>query len=128
MEYGAQYVTPCGITEMLELCADNWNMMDVSVILYSFTSSISFSAFPASIALQHYYISLTASSAYLLDNVDCSGTESSLSDCRHNGIGVQNCNEGGREAGVICNCKFCVCCFFSLATLCSIHCISRQGV
>ena len=140
MEYGAQYVTPCGITEMLELCADNWDMMDVSISLYSFPkkkkifitcfsfpSSNSFSSSPASFALQHYYISSTASSAYLLGNVDCSGNESSLSDCRHNGIGVQYFNERRREAGVICNCKFCVCCF-STATLCSIHCISRQGM
>ena len=99
---------------MLELCAGNWDMMDVSIILYSFTSSISFPASPASIALQHYYISSTASSAYLLGNVDCSGNESDLSHCRHNGIGVYNCNEGGREAGVICNCRFCVCCLLLL--------------
>ena len=91
---------------MLELCADIWDMMDVSISLYSFPSSICFPASPASIALQHYYISSTASSAYLLGNVDCSGNKSSLSDCRHNGIGVYNFNEGGREAGVICNCKF----------------------
>ena len=101
---------------MLELCAGNWDMMDVSIILYSFQPSISFPASPASIALQHYYIYSTASSAYLLGNVDCSGNESSLSDCRHNGIGVQDCNKRGREAGVICNCKFCVCCF-STATM-----------
>ena len=35
---------------------------------------------------------------------------------------MQDCNERGREAGVICNCKFCVCCFstatpWSIATL-----------
>ena len=98
------------------LCVDNRDMMDVSIFLYSFPSSISFPTSPASIALQHYYISSTASSAYLLDNIDCSGNESSLSDCRHNGIGVYNCNKQGREAGVICNCKFCVCCF-SIAIL-----------
>ena len=37
-----------------------------------------------------------------LDNVDCNGNESKLSECQHRGIGIHDCAEGVEEAGVIC--------------------------
>ena len=37
-----------------------------------------------------------------LDNVDCNGNESTLSECTHRGIGIHNCYEGFEEAGVVC--------------------------
>ena len=40
----------------------------------------------------------------LLDNLGCSGTETSLLDCPSNGIGVHNCAHS-EDAGVICVCK-----------------------
>ena len=36
-----------------------------------------------------------------LDNVDCTGTESNLTQCSHGGIGIHNCDHGD-DAGVIC--------------------------
>ena len=38
----------------------------------------------------------------LLDNLVCSGDEDSLVDCRHNGIGIHNCNHD-QDAGLACS-------------------------
>ena len=40
-----------------------------------------------------------------LDDVACYGNESKLSECKHRGIGLENCEEGVDEAGVICTGK-----------------------
>ena len=36
-----------------------------------------------------------------LDNVGCTGNETNLDDCIHNGVGVHNCYHG-QDAGVTC--------------------------
>jgi hypothetical protein len=38
----------------------------------------------------------------LLDDVRCQGTESSISQCRHRGWGISNC-EHSEDVGVICD-------------------------
>ena len=40
-----------------------------------------------------------------LDDVDCYGNESKLSECKHRGIGINNCVVRPVEAGVICTSK-----------------------
>ena len=37
-----------------------------------------------------------------LDDVNCRGTELSLEQCRHNGVGVHNCVHS-EDAGVVCS-------------------------
>ena len=39
--------------------------------------------------------------AIFLDDVGCSGNETNLNDCPHNGIGVHNCYHW-KDAGVVC--------------------------
>ena len=39
-----------------------------------------------------------------LDNVVCTGNEKNLSECDHNGVGVNNCDRS-EEAGVECEGK-----------------------
>ena len=36
-----------------------------------------------------------------MDNVGCTGNETNLADCVHNGVGVHNCYHG-KDAGVTC--------------------------
>ena len=69
-----------------------------------------------------------------MDNVDCVGTEASITECQFNGWGQHNCTDRP-DAGVICDdCKyiyayhqfcrlFCFVVFFSLVFLCTCSCL-----
>ena len=38
----------------------------------------------------------------LLDNLGCTGTEKSLFDCQHNGVGIHNCDHSD-DIGILCD-------------------------
>ena len=62
---------------------------------------------PVSIPLLRYRVLSNRQLFYHLDDVDCRGNESMLSECGHRGIGVlRSCVVRQEEAGVICNSKF----------------------
>ena len=107
MECGAQCVITTGMSELHKLCADNWDMFQVSyscqnlVVLHD-------SLLPASVAVHGHPVLSNASLFYHLDNVYCRGYENMLSECRHNVLGVHNCVINQDEAGIHCISKFCV--------------------
>ena len=60
----------------------------------------------ASTALSEHRVLSNSPQIYHLDDVNCDGSENTLSDCPHAGIGVENCAIGAEEAGVMCTSKF----------------------
>ncbi|XP_032364513.1 uromodulin [Etheostoma spectabile] len=94
--------TPCsGRVEILHdnqwgtVCDDGWDINDAKVVCRQ---------------LRCGPVQAAASSAHFgqgtgpiwLDDVACTGSESSLSECGHPGFGTHNCNHG-EDAGVICS-------------------------
>ncbi|XP_023931761.1 deleted in malignant brain tumors 1 protein-like [Lingula anatina] len=77
------------------LCDDSWDSNDARVVCrmlgYTTSGSVSFS--------RAYFGRGTGS--ILMDNVDCSGSETSIKDCGHRGWGKHNCVHS-EDAGVRC--------------------------
>ncbi|XP_071498165.1 scavenger receptor cysteine-rich domain-containing protein DMBT1-like [Diadema antillarum] len=76
------------------VCDDSWGLVDAQVVCreLGFSGAVNYRA-------GAYFGQGTGS--ILLDNVACSGGESSLLLCGHNGIGVHNCGHS-EDAGVEC--------------------------
>ncbi|XP_078795055.1 scavenger receptor cysteine-rich domain-containing protein DMBT1-like [Oryzias latipes] len=77
------------------VCDDDWDLKDAKVICRQLSCGPVLQA-PGS---AHFG---QGSDKIWLDNVACSGSESSLTQCGHNGYGKHNCNHG-EDAGVICS-------------------------
>ena len=101
MDFGGQSVMIIGMSEMLQLSADKWDIMDVRGSSIKLIIIILF--FIASAALGRHRVLSTSSLFYYLDEVNCNGTEMNLTECEHNGIGQHDCSEKYEEAGVICS-------------------------
>jgi len=76
------------------VCDDYWDDNDAAVVCSSL-------GFTGGQAYSSAYFGEGSGSIWM-DNVDCAGTESSLSECDHNGWGEENCSHG-EDAGVSCD-------------------------
>ncbi|XP_054878187.1 scavenger receptor cysteine-rich type 1 protein M130-like isoform X2 [Poeciliopsis prolifica] len=76
------------------VCDDSWDLTDAAVVCRELDCDL-----PQRALMVAYFGEGT--DPIWLDDVSCSGTESSLADCPHNGFGHHNCGHG-EDAGVIC--------------------------
>ncbi|XP_078390910.1 scavenger receptor cysteine-rich domain-containing protein DMBT1-like [Cetorhinus maximus] len=77
------------------VCDDSWDMLDAQVACQELGCG------PTKSAPRNAYFG-TATSSFLLDEVNCNGTESELLQCQSNSIGEHNCSPN-EAASVICS-------------------------
>uniref|UniRef100_A0A3P8QKF0 SRCR domain-containing protein n=1 Tax=Astatotilapia calliptera TaxID=8154 RepID=A0A3P8QKF0_ASTCA len=80
------------------LCDDSWDLNDAKVVCRQLGCG------SARSALQNAAFG-QGSGPIWLDDVYCFGNEPSITDCRHNGLGVHNCGHN-EDASIICEGKF----------------------
>uniref|UniRef100_A0A672Y7Y1 SRCR domain-containing protein n=1 Tax=Sphaeramia orbicularis TaxID=375764 RepID=A0A672Y7Y1_9TELE len=78
------------------VCDDEWHLSDAEVVCRQLGCGRALSA------PRHAHFG-QGSGVIWLDNVMCTGTESNLMECRHQGFGIDNCYE--EDAGVVCEGK-----------------------
>ena len=79
------------------VCDDDWDINDASVVCRQL-------GFPDAVSAPGSAHFGGGNGQIWLDNVGCSGSESSIADCTHNGWGVESCNHD-EDASVICSSK-----------------------
>lgn len=77
------------------VCDNDWDIKDAEVVCRQLDCG------PALKATQSAQFGEGKGDIWL-DNVACSGSESSLTECQHRGFGTHNCGHH-RDAGVICS-------------------------
>ena len=79
------------------VCDDNWSMNDATVLCRQL-------GYEQVLAVHREAFFGEGTGPIWYDNLLCVGTETSLAQCPHNGIGVHNCNHS-EDAGVTCDGK-----------------------
>jgi len=76
------------------ICDDFWDIKDANVVC----KQLNFTRATAAKSYAHFGV---GQDPIWLDDVECSGSEKKLSDCKHNGWGSHNCVHN-EDAGVVC--------------------------
>ena len=80
------------------VCDDEWDLNDARVVCRQL-------GFPDAVSAPQSAHFGAGTGHIWLDNVGCSGSESSIVNCAHNGWGVENCGHS-EDASVICSSKY----------------------
>ena len=101
MDCGDQYVTPHGMSRILQFYADSSNIMGVSWLKsFKVTSLTHYCYIPASYPLHGYSRTNNHRRDFHIGKVECSGSEAGLSECSYQR--VSSCIRKRGRAGVIC--------------------------
>ena len=83
------------------VCDDNWDIEDAAVVCRMLGFKYAWTAISFGVFITNEGLDLYGTGPIWLDDVNCNGNESSLSECGHNGWLVHNCDHL-EDAGVLC--------------------------
>lgn len=76
------------------VCDDDWDLRDANVVCREL-------GFPSALAINNTAAFGRGKGRIWMDDVQCTGHETSLTECRHRGWGRNDCDHG-KDAGVLC--------------------------